>query len=209
MPQIRTIKVLLYSLLFIVAAAAGCGDANDQSFLDPETGKHFDGWFVDHRSAFLVNCTACADCHGADLGGGISSVSCFTAGFNGLSCHPGGFTGHPMPYASADLHGPAAKGGTGCISGFSYCQICHGMNFAGGTSGETCLTALGCHTINAPHSPSPWRSGSRRHTTTHPANGAVCGLCHLGDPANPVYTPLPPGAQPGCFNNTLCHGDED
>lgn len=211
MPQVGVVhRINLWRrivLLALLVMLGGCGNPNDQSFFNSETGRHIDGWYIGHRSAFMVNCTACSDCHGDNLAGGIAGVSCFAGSTNGLTCHAGGFTGHPMPYASADLHGSAAKGVPACGAGFSYCQICHGVNFSGGTSGTSCLSS--CHTINAPHSPAPWRSGARRHTNTNSANAPVCGLCHLGDPSNPVYSPLPPGAQPGCFSNTLCHGDED
>jgi hypothetical protein len=66
--------------------------------------------------------------------------------------------------------------------------------------------------VNAPHpSSSRWEDESTpTHTNTCQANAAECFKCHEDgnnsdeDPPNP-----PPGTEPGCFNNTLCHADED
>lgn len=215
MSPVNLKKTLLMCYSVILTVAAGCSTPNNESGFNPDTGKHLGSWYVGHRTAYLTTCNQCADCHGADLRGGISKVSCFSAGFNGLTCHASGPAGHPLPWANPDLHGPQAKRDPGaCLSGFSYCQTCHGNNFAGGTGTNpppSCLKTAVCHgaSVSAPHSPAPW-TGARTHTNTDPGNATVCGLCHLGFGQVVItpYTPLPPGVVPGCFNNTLCHGQQ-
>src|SRR6266542_660085 len=60
-----------------------------------ESGKHPDNWIVDHRASYVSDPDACKECHGTDLKGGISKVSCFSAQFNGQTCHAGGPVSHP------------------------------------------------------------------------------------------------------------------
>ena len=145
----------------------------------------------------LVSCT---ECHGADLSGGISRVSCFG---NPVGCHHGTIAG----WATPQVHGAWAKRAPGDGSFFS-CQICHGNNFSGGGAGVSCFT---CHGVNAPHAPKPWRGSPYTHTDTDTANATVCYRCHAytgtANPNNPHVppTPAPAGTAPGCFNGTMCH----
>ena len=93
-------------------------------------------------------------------------------------------------------------------SGFAVCQECHADKFIGGISNVTCLNTAGCHgaSVSAPHSPKPWRGGTRTHTNTDQSNAPICALCHTNG-ANSSVQPstFDSGAAPGCFNNTLCH----
>jgi len=204
MSPIANYKALGFILCGFIATIAACSSPNTKSILDPETGKHSANWIVDHRITFLKDQATCTECHGSDLKGGISGVSCFSASFGGMTCHANGPSGHPAGWASPDSHGAAAKSAPDAATtkGFSTCQACHGNNFSGGLAQASCFT---CHGVNAPHPPAPWRGGARTHTTTNTANAPVCGLCHWGGQLVGVYAPLPPGAQPGCFNGTLCH----
>jgi hypothetical protein len=117
----------------------------------------------------------------------------------------------PAPPA-AQPHGNDAKAAAGDNTGFSYCQDCHGTgttppaNFGGGSSEVSCTNNpdAACHgsTVASPHAPAPWRAsvGSPyTHTITDPTNAPVCAQCHSA-------TPAPDNTAPGCFNNTLCHG---
>jgi cytochrome c553 len=190
----------------------GCSSQNSQSYFDPQTGKHPAGWISTHSLIFLSNPSKCYECHGVDLRGGISKVSCFSASFNGIACHPNG-PGHPDPaaWANPDQHGAAAKAAPNVVAmhGFSTCQLCHGTNFTGGFSNQTCLNTAGCHGVGvmAPHSQHWMPTDPRQHNTTDPGNAPVCALCHLAG-ANSPLGPIPPlpGVLPGCFNSTLCHG---
>ena len=206
-------------LLAAFAAAAGCSTANttggggDVVVNHVSTsGNSVPGWVTptggSHANSATMNYIAnggsssCTECHGSDLAGGISRVSCFG---NTAGCHHG-----PVPnWITAAVHGVTAKKAPGS-SGFASCQICHGTgtNFSGGSSGVSCYT---CHlpTANSPHA-SQWRTGDAYvHTTTDTGNAAACAYCHLNGANSPIAAPSPPapaGTAPGCFNSTLCHG---
>lgn len=204
----HTIRGMVLCTLVILAIAA-CSSPNKQSIVNPETGRHPANWIVDHRTAYAGNPAPCAECHGMDLRGGVSGVSCFSASFNGMSCHANGPSGHPAGWADPTLHGAAAKAAPSSSAGFASCQTCHGDTFAGGRVQRSCLNTAGCHgaAVSAPHSPAPWRGGARTHTNTNMANAPVCALCHLNGLNSSVQPspPAPAGTTPGCFNNTLCH----
>jgi trimeric autotransporter adhesin len=190
----------------LMLLAAACTDARKGgTVFDSKTGKHPDTWVADHPAAFLSDTSQCTSCHGSDLTGGISGVSCYSASFNGVSCHPNGPSGHPAGWNDPTQHGTAAKAVPSSSAGFSSCELCHGADFSGGFA-TTCLNTAGCHGagVNSPHA-FPWQSTStRKHSTTDPGNAAACGLCHLGDRQPPSYAPLT--VPVGCFDNTLCHG---
>jgi len=203
-------------LLAAFAVAAGCstaetpgGSGTNMNHVLP-SGSSVDGWLVTpsggtHASTatqdYLANngSSGCTQCHGSDLSGGISNVSCFG---NTAGCHHG-----PIPnWSSPAVHGATAKKAPGS-SGFASCQICHGADFGTVRGGSTCFT---CHTT-APHAPRPWRGPLYTHANTDTANAPVCAQCHYpnspNNPANHPATPAPAGTAPGCFNNTLCHGE--
>jgi len=209
------------ALSAIIFAICGCSSGNSGTTILESSGKHPSGWAVantggKHPSAFLAVPSSCYECHGKDLTGGISKVSCFSTTFNGLSCHAGGPSGHPAGWADPDSHGKGAKALATGINGFPHCQVCHGTDFSGGIAKKTCLNTAGCHgaNISAPHSPSPWRdvgsTGARSHASTDTSNAAACAVCHLnGNNSNRKPSPAAPaGTPPDCFNNTLCHGVE-
>ncbi len=208
-------------LLAALGAAAGCstaespgGSGTNMNHVLP-SGSSVAGWLVvpsggSHTSTATLDYIAnggisgCAQCHGSDLSGGISNVSCFSDTATG--CHH--VTGAGAPVWSNPLaHGAAAKKAPGS-SGFASCQICHGRDFSGGGTGIACAD---CH---GPAHPLPWRvaNGSTfDHNTTNTANAPVCFGCHAdspaGNPNNPHRPPTPAaaGTPPGCFNGTMCH----
>ncbi|KAB0667241.1 CxxxxCH/CxxCH domain-containing protein [Oryzomonas japonica] len=215
-------KCLFKPALFALVAVTlfACSKGNDKaSNIDPRTGKHPAGWAVantggSHPTAFLSVPSSCYECHGKDLKGGISGVSCFTASRSGMSCHANGPSGHPAGWAAPDVHGAAAKAALSGMNGLARCQVCHGADFSGGIAKKSCLNTAGCHGtgIMAAHSPKPWlsRIGGRTHTSADPSNAAACAVCHTAganSSRKPSATP-PAGTAPNCFNNTLCHGVE-
>lgn len=210
----------LLPLLAVLAFAAGCSNANTSGTADGSSANHVDasgrsvsGWLAvpsggTHASSatrnYIANgdASACAECHGGDLSGGISRVSCFG---NAAGCHHGPVAGW---VGAAQEHGAAAKRLPGS-SGFASCQICHGRSFSGGGSQVACST---CHGVEAPHPGSPWRGSPYTHADTDPSNTPVCAQCHFpGSSNNPPGFPAAPaaaGTAPGCFNSTLCHGSD-
>ncbi len=212
-----------YKGLALIALAAilwGCSSASSTAPVLDASGMHALNWLFDHRASFLNNPNTCTDCHGGDLRGGISKVSCFTPLFNGMACHANGPSGHPAGWRDPGLHGAAAKAQPGIESGFSSCQSCHGGDFRGGIAGVSCFTASratgACHvragvSVNAPHSPLPWRTyPTPTHTDTVDdaagLNAAACALCHTmgANLRTPILATYAAG-QAGCFNSTLCH----
>lgn len=185
----------LAALLLLGAVAAGCSKSRHDVLFTPGVG-HPDGWVADHGAAYLKDAVRCAECHGADLSGGISAVSCSRASREGVACHADGPSSHPGDWAASRLHGARAKAAPGGMSGFAWCQGCHGADFGGGGINSPCAR---CHGVPAPHPRAPWRGGSSTHVTTNSGNAAVCAPCHRRAGA---------GGDPGCFNNTLCHAQE-
>jgi hypothetical protein len=113
-------------------------------------------------------------------------------------------------WPNPDVHGAWAKK-PGSEAGFASCQECHGADFAGGNSRQTCLNTAGCHGagVQSPH-PAIWAaSAARTHQTTDASNAPVCAGCHADGANSPIalVAPAPAGTAPGCFNNTLCHGE--
>lgn len=210
-----------FALIALAGLVWGCGSVNSNAPTLDEAGRHAANWIVDHRASFVRDQGSCNDCHGSDLKGGISKVSCSTALFGGQSCHANGPSGHPAGWREPDFHGGVAKAQPGNDSGFTNCQTCHGGDFAGGVSGVSCFTAGrssgACHVANgvavqAPHSPIPWRTyPTPAHTDTVDdiagLNAGTCEQCHRAGKnlRTPIINTYAAG-KPGCFNSTLCHG---
>jgi len=208
--------------LLLLLALSACSKATQEGSLIDVNGHHAAGWAGvtggNHPAAYLAQPGLCSECHGADLTGGVAKVSCFSAGFSGLSCHAIGPIGHPAGFADPALHGVRVKSAAAGANGMAFCKGCHGPGFRGAGAAKDCI---GCHELNnpgpnavtgvltnAPHSPAPWRGGVRTHTNTDPSNALACAQCHsAGANLNPALrlASYQTGA-PGCFNQTLCHG---
>lgn len=240
--NVRFLWPILFGIL-VAVGFGGCSSGPSSSSLDVQ-GNHPAGWVTStggtHAAFALPDGSACTECHGDDLTGGIANVSCFTASRNGVECHANGptfqsltrlneaggnFHGtaltdnepfptvfHPTGWANPDAHGLSAKSAPGIASGVAFCQTCHGDDFGGTGNAPSCLNNAFCHgsEVMSPHSPSPWRLSARTHTNTDTGNAEVCALCHLGGGSVVITppSPVPAGVTPGCFNNTLCHGED-
>jgi predicted CxxxxCH...CXXCH cytochrome family protein len=211
----------------IVAAVAavlfslwGCSKANDGGILDA-SGKHPANWVAVHGDFFrtipgavdnagTAASTRCTECHGNDLKGGISKVSCFSTAFGALTCHF-----HPAGFRDPANHGATAKG-AGTFKGLVTCQGCHGSGYTGGfLSNVSCFSASSpvdpaftCHGVPAPHARAWATSVTSDHSTTDQSNAPQCAPCHAGGGSlttlpKPVAPPA--GTPPGCFNGSLCH----
>ena len=222
-------KLLKYgAALLITMALWGCGKGNSAApvTIDPVTKKHSVGWVTLDASGIPTHASdvngyyakpdSCAECHGQDLAGGISGVSCSTTDRNGVACHAK--FPHVNNFADFDKHGVSAKNPVGGKDGMAHCQKCHGGDYLGRSTAKSCI---GCHKslnalTNAPHAAN-WLSGSNvnglRHSSTHKSNAAACFVCHKGGlnnkPTGGSLRPAPPaplaGAAPDCYNNTMCH----
>jgi predicted CxxxxCH...CXXCH cytochrome family protein len=185
----------------------GCHGADVSA---PHSPTPWRGGSQTHTNTYPSNAPICASCH-TNGANSLLQPSSFDPGaapgcFNNTLCH--GSVGHPADWENPDSHGAIAKSTPGTATGFSSCQTCHGADFTGGAGMQSCLNTAGCHgaTVNAPHSPAPWRSGTRTHTNTDTNNAPVCAMCHTNGAISSVQpASFDSGAAPGCFNNTLCH----
>lgn len=103
---------------------------------------------------------------------------------------------------------PPVAGDPMAMAGFAHCAKCHGDDYAGGLSGVSCTS---CHT-KAPHPDKPWDGTSAskvNHTLVSYQNAPECYKCHAAGAHSSLVptTPAAAGTEPGCFNNTMCHGD--
>jgi predicted CxxxxCH...CXXCH cytochrome family protein len=163
-----------------------------------------------HTKSDTSNAGQCALCHtgGANSGRKPSAGAAIgiSGCFNNTLCH--GTVGHPENWKNPSLHGAEAKKAPSASTGFSSCQVCHGVAFTNG-SAPTCLNSAGCHGVgvNAPHPAKPWfDAAALKHTTTSPANAGTCAICHTAGANSTVKPPFPVTLTlAGCFNNTLCH----
>lgn len=209
-------KILKYGIaLLCIAALWGCGKGNNNASpaIDPTTGKHAVGWFDVgtggiHPRAYFTEPGSCEECHGKDLKGGISKVSC-SPGPNNAGCHD--IFPHTAGFNLPAAHGKFATGALtpNGIFGMAHCQNCHGLDYTGGV-GPGCIN---CHreqgsnpATNAPHGAN-WKV-SGRHSKSDVSNAAACFKCHAGGAfSHRPQSPAPAGTEPGCFNGTLCHND--
>lgn len=188
--------VCLAGLLACSTSRTGGGALN---LVNPQ-GAHPAGFLTSHPALAISSLDQCKTCHGQDLTGGIAKASCFTA-----ACHHDPVPGWALP-GTHGLMAKRAPDNTG--AGFAACQICHGTDFLGRDAAMACGT---CHSTNAPHPGKPWHTAQANHASTDPGNAPVCAQCHFpGSTVNPAghpVSPAPAGTAPGCFNNTLCHGN--
>jgi len=206
-------KLIATSCAVVIAAlfAWGCSSANGQAPQFSASGRqHPVGWTQNHWAEYSKNPAQCAPCHGSasdsQKAGGTSGVSCF-------SCHAQG-VGHPAGWADFGQHGrlgaelaPNPSSGA-AMAGFAHCAKCHGSDYSGGVSNTSCKT---CHT-KAPHPDKPWidTTGTKvSHTLVSFQNASECFKCHAAGANSTLVptTPAPAGTEPGCFNNTMCHGN--
>ncbi|OGU07439.1 MAG: hypothetical protein A2075_14175 [Geobacteraceae bacterium GWC2_58_44] len=185
-----------------LAALSGCSNGSDSApaAIDA-TGKHavakgYSSWVQQHwveyknangGSAAVSSSTGCSECHGADLAGGNSKVSCFSASFtdgNGVTvaCHPNGdhSFGHPSSWAdptSAGFHGSATFNGSavkGSATLAEECGLCHAtsQNVLLVGSAPSCLST-------------DQRWGISCHATSPALASRGCVSCHAVPPSGP------------------------
>lgn len=194
--------------ILVALALSGCSTTAENSGLSlvDASGNHPAGFVSTHPSIVRAPADAaqCQPCHGDGLTGGIANVSCFSASRGATGCHHDAVPN----WSSPDVHGAEAKKPR-VSSGFASCQVCHGVDFDVVINGFSCPD---CHGPQAPHPSGPWRDGIPNNTDhtagMSQANAPVCGRCHFNESGAGSHAPVdpPPGSNPGCFNNTLCHG---
>lgn len=134
-------KIIAFGMMLLAGSVLviSCGTSNSNAVFDTDTKSHPAGWLpAGHMISAQANIATCEECHGADLSGGISQVSCTT-------CHMGGAASvHPLDWSGSILttHGPyvVANGTTACRNDF-----CHAFDLSGvANSGPSCSS---CHSF--------------------------------------------------------------
>jgi len=180
--------VLLMALAFIT----GCSDSRDTIF--SLVSGHAAGWVVDgHSAAAEDDAASCRECHGGDLGGGISNIGC-------EDCHLGGPAAiQPQGWGTnvSGSHGgyAASRGTDACSNTFCHgsnldgvggsgpsCSKCHPWPYAGGGHGEGWLPSG--HAEQARQSTDPCKVCHGDDFSGGIA-GVACSDCHLGGPTSP------------------------
>ena len=191
------------ALLFL-----GCSKSSEGAPQFSANGQHPANWSEQHWVEFTKNPDQCVVCHGSykdkATSGGIAKVSCFSC-----HAHPNGPL-HPTGWSAPAAHGiKGAMAAPGLGTGLAHCQVCHGDNYQD-PSGYT-LSCLACHS-KAPHPDKPWHgttASGTNHAATDPGNAAACVQCHANGANSTLvlHGTAPVGTAPGCYNNTMCHGN--
>lgn len=209
-------------LLLGALLAAGCSTSNTGSGLNlvDEQGNHPPNFLSAHPAWALPDGGLCKSCHGDDLQGGISRVSCFSASRNGVGCHANGPAFHPASWlnkaAGSGFHG-AAYAANALINGLT-CAGCHVPS----TPSYNCLE---CHfneagTQRVPNGSNYLHGSIGGHSAFGPldapnATTSVCINCHatnnrFGHMPQPFchncHSPAPPSYHPSGWGNPDSHG---
>lgn len=171
-------------IVLLIAGLTACGTPNDQADFDVDAQRHAADWLpAGHVTACQADISSCKECHGSDLAGGISKVSC-------TICHMGdAYSAHPLDWqgnATLNHRWYAFKIGTDACSNI----YCHGANLGGvAQSGPACASChspvpsvtncSGCHRFPPAGTIFPNIAGSHaKHTDLR---GADCSICHLNN----------------------------
>ena len=204
--MVRTFVAAAIALVFM-----GCAKSNSGAVQLNALGQHPADWKQTHWVAFNQNPALCTTCHGSYTdqaqAGGTSKVSCFTCHPN-TPLHPTGWSA-PALLGTPTPHGATAKAVASLTGGFAHCAACHGASY-NNADGKT-QSCMACHTT-APHPAAPWHGSTAsgtNHADTDPSNAAECAKCHLAGSHStaPFLQPAAAGTAPGCYNNTMCHGN--
>ncbi|TNF49997.1 hypothetical protein EP232_01025, partial [bacterium] len=192
------ISAILFSLM-LTAAMAACNTGAEDSALSlvDESGRHPAGWTEAHGSFAAPDGSSCFSCHGSDLNGGISNVSCSSASYNGQSCHAAGPGFHPANWLdkqALNFHGLTYQADP------TTCYACHDPDDPMTSPGYNCLEChfneSGTQRVPAGSGYSHGDSGTSHTPFQGTADGDVCINCH---DVNISF-----GYEPSCHN---CHGD--
>jgi predicted CxxxxCH...CXXCH cytochrome family protein len=203
----------VYLLLFGALLAAGCSTSatNSSANLVDAQGNHPAGWISTHPSFVGAVGEACMSCHGEDLRGGISGVSCFTASFNGQACHAGGpAPANHQPVATwVNAHQGEAAALRPTFSGCNT-ALCHGATLQGAV-GPSCFSpsfaGFLCHSGGPPPNfhVANWYVDHRAFAIANGTVSCATAGCHGAT----LHADPPAATGPSCFRATWgalsCH----
>lgn len=189
--RISTLMKMI-SVPLALAALYGCSGQNGSaSPVVDASGKHPANWVQQHwvhykqmngGSKAVSSATGCSECHGADLTGGTSKVSCFQASFQGIFCHDNGdrTLGHPEAWSDLTMRGfhgsPTATYNGQPVRGSANlataCGLCHAID----TNSALIGSAPSCLSTDP-----KW--GMACHASSPAAQSTGCVSCHATPPA--------------------------
>jgi hypothetical protein len=175
--------------ILVALALSGCSTTAENSGLSlvDASGNHSAGFVSTHPSFAAPSGAACQPCHGGDLRGGISKVSCFSASLNGVACHAGGPAFHPESWldctsvrTSREVWHATAYQDNLLVNG-NTCVQCHTPPALDNVPSGICVR---CHfTLSGARVPagSSWAHGTLAGHSAFQDNAAakaVCMACH-------------------------------
>ncbi|MDY6933565.1 MAG: hypothetical protein SVZ03_04990, partial [Spirochaetota bacterium] len=148
--MLKTCIIVISCMIFIY----GCKNSLPNGLLDNQyhSSPEWSGMNPQHDEMFSVNSDNCKACHGQDLNGGQSGISC-------LVCH------HDREWNDESGHGTAFANKS------KVCKGCHGQDLDGGLADRSCLS---CHHNGG------W-SNESEHGSSFAGNPKACRGCHGQD----------------------------
>jgi hypothetical protein len=206
-------RMLPGTLLLLVTGLvlSACSTSTTTGGLLDANGKHPSSFVNTHPSFAGPDGSACTVCHGDDLRGGISKVSCFTASFGGQNCHDAGPTpANHQPIATwVNAHQGAAAALRPTFSGCN-AAVCHGATLQG-AGGPSCFSSsfdvFLCHSGGPPPDfhPANWYVDHRPFADANGTASCASAACHGAT----LHADPPDATGPSCFNATwgalACH----
>lgn len=180
----RNLISLMLMMVLPAAVLSGCSTANQDSpvSLVDASGNHPGGWITAHGVYAAPDGSLCMDCHGDDLAGGISGVSCSS---DAVGCHSGGPAFHPADWLDKSATGNTWHAGA-YQSGFQIggldCVDCHDP--LGSSYPDDAGKCTTCHfTIAGARSPGGWThpppyDDNHGDFAGSPSVTAICLACH-------------------------------
>lgn len=149
----RTSWLKMISLAVVATSLFACANGNGDAPLVDSTGKHPANWISKHGATAASSTSSCTECHGTDLSGGVSRVSCMSTTTNsGFRCH---FSSPAVNPGCTSCHGGPPNGPNSTMAPnrqFAHdthlalpgvtCNYCH-FNAGAGTAGHAVATANG------------------------------------------------------------------
>jgi predicted CxxxxCH...CXXCH cytochrome family protein len=201
MSQIKRTPIFIIVGLIGLMMLAACGSSKPnkktENAYNSEKGSHSADWLPQkHRSAAEADQNACKECHGEELNGGISGVSC-------TQCHLGGAASvHPLDWQdnSAAPRGLLKHRWYSLQNGTASCAnvSCHGADLKGvAPNGVGCSD---CHQFIIPRNDSCWvchgfPPATAKHSQHVSLQDVDCSVCHFSNHAD-VSGTSHPGAGP-------------
>jgi len=218
---------ILALILLSAVSLFGCSSSTSTGVFVDSQGNHPADFVTTHPAFARPDGSACVTCHGDDLRGGVSKVSCFSDSRNGVSCHANGPAFHPADWVDVKTRGTASWHGDAYLSSVLInghpCSTCHTLGTSGTPGTGKCVTCHFTYT-SAPVRRIPVGDNTVHDWTSFSTAGhskyfgdnvvtAVCQACHdanirFGNPPQQCHNchePFP-STHPSGWSAASAHG---